>query len=408
MTAFSYLALDNKGKQKKGVVESDSARAARAQLRDKGLSPLQVDVVSEKKTTNGKERRFSFRRRLSANDLALVTRQMATLLVAGIPIDEMLGAVAEQAEKTAIKTVLLGVRSKVLEGHSLADSMSNFPSAFPKLYRTSIAAGEHSGKLDTILLKLAEFTERQHHVRQKVRQALLYPSLMTMVSIAIVVFLLVNVVPKIIGVFTDTHQILPMATIVLIKISHVVKNEGWYMLLGFVLLIYGFSMALRRPAFRKTVDHILLKTPLIGKAIKTVNAARFGRTLGILTASSVPVLEAMEAATQLVVLVPMKEALVKAKQEVREGQRIYQALKQSGYFAPMFIHLVASGESSGQLESMLEKAANYLETDMEAFIQNVLTLFEPCMILVMGGVVLFIVLAIMLPIFSLDQIGSQL
>lgn len=406
MTAFSYLALDKNGKRQKGIVESDSAQAARSQLRAEGLSLLQIDIVSEKATSNKK--RFQFRRRLSANDLSLITRQMATLLSAGIPIDEMLTAVAEQAEKSSIKKVILGVRSKVLEGYTLADSMGDFPSTFPKLYRTSVAAGERSGKLDSILEKLADFTERQHYVRQKVQQALLYPSLMTVVSFGIVVFLLTNVVPKIISVFTDTHQVLPFSTTLLISLSHFIKSNGWYLLLGIVLFAYAFVMALKRPVFRRWFDGFLLRLPVIGRAVRTVNAARFGRTFGILTASSVPVLEAMAAAEQLVVPVPMKSALEKAKQSVREGQRIHTALKQTHFFAPMFIHLVASGESSGQLENMLEKAATYLESDMEALIQNVLTLFEPCMILVMGAVVLFIVLAIMLPIFSLDQMGGQL
>lgn len=408
MTAFNYIALNTSGKRHKGVVESDTARQARQQLRERGLTPLQVAVVSDRNTTQRHRLSFSFRRRLSVTDLALITRQMATLLTAGIPIDDMLSAVAEQAEKSQIKSVLLGLHSKVLEGYSLADSMEAFPSAFSKLFRTTVAAGEHSGQLGTVLLELAEFTERQHYVRQKVRQALVYPSVMMLVSLSIVVFLLINVVPNIIGVFTETHQTLPLATTLLIHISHIVREEGVWIVLALCLIGYGFFYALRQPGFREKFDRFLLKLPVIGKAIRTVNCARFGRTFGILTASSVPVLEAMHAASQLIIPIPMKESIMTAIDRVREGARIHQALKQTGYFPPMFIHLVAGGESSGQLESMLEKAASYLENDMEALIQNALTLFEPCMILVMGGVVLFIVLAIMLPIFSLDQLGVQL
>ncbi len=407
MSAFSYIALDPQQKRKKGVVEADNPRQARQQLRDRNLMPLEVRIAAESKQSK-RWIRFSLRRKWSTVDLVLVTRQMATLLNSDIPIDELLKAVSEQAEKPQVKQILLGLRAKVLEGYTLADSMKAFPATFSKLYRTTIAAGEQSGQLGVVLNKLAEFIEGQYAMSQKIRQALVYPTVMTLVSVAIVVFLLINVVPKIVNVFTSTHQTLPLSTQVLIGVSHGIRQYGLVILLVLLVIIYVVIRMLKNPKTRRKYHRLLLNLPVLGKAIRTINCARFGRTLGILTASSVPVLESMQAASQLVVPLPMQDAMKIAIERVREGSRIYQALKHTGYFPPLFLHLIASGESSGQLESMLEKSANYLERDIEHLIQSILTLFEPVMILVMGSIVLFIVLAIMLPIFSLDQLGAEL
>ena len=293
-----------------------------------------------------------------------------------------------------------------MEGHTLAAGMGEFPEAFPKLYQTTIASGEKSGKLDHVLLRLAEYTEKQHHIRRKIRQALIYPSMMTMVSISVVVFLLIYVVPKIVDVFTQSNQTLPMVTIVLIGFSMAVKHYGLYFLGVMIVAGYGFARWLKKPVFREKVDRLLLKLPVLGKNIKTINSARFARTFGILNAASVPVLEAMRAASQLITPLPMRYSVEGAIDQVREGASIHLSLDRTNYFSPMFIHLVASGEASGQLEDMLQKAAINQENDVEALIDSTLTLFEPIMILVMGGVVLFIVLAIMLPIFSLDNMSG--
>ncbi|MDP1573991.1 MAG: type II secretion system inner membrane protein GspF [Coxiellaceae bacterium] len=406
MTAFQYIALDKSGKRTKGVLEGDSARAIRQQLRDKQLTPVQVNAVASraKSGKNTSALRFRGRRSMAPADLSLITRQMSTLLQAGLPVDEMLTAVSQQTEKQSVREILLGVRGKVLEGYALADGMNDFPSAFPALYRTTVAAGERTGKLGQVLDQLADYTEKQHYIRQKIKQALVYPIMMLSVSISIVVFLLIDVVPKIINVFSETNQTLPMATEILIGVSNFLQHYGLYLLIFIIGLMVAFRRALKNKNFRRKVDHILLRTPVIGRAIKTINAVRFGRTFGILNSAAVPVLDAMHAAAGLVKPLPMFEKIEIAIHQVREGAPIYAALQKTRCFAPMFIHLVASGESSGQLDMMLEKSASYLEKEVEGLIQTVLTLFEPVMIIVMGGIVLYIVLAIMLPIFALDQV----
>lgn len=412
MAAFEYLALTTEGKRKKGVMEGDSAKQIRQLLRSEGLSPLEVNEVAQRKSKADKTDKsakpsFFNRKKITAIELSLITRQLATLLEAAIPLDEALTSVARQTEKNHVKGVLLGVRSKVMEGHTLAAGMEEFPRAFPLLYRTTVAAGERSGKLDKVLLRLAEYTERQHEIRQKVRQALVYPSMMTVVSIGVVIFLLVYVVPKIVAVFHQTKQVLPLSTTILISISSFMQHYGWFLLGGMVIVGYLLWVLLKRKAVRRRWHHFLVRIPVIGRTIQTVNGARFGRTFGILNAASVPILEAMQAAAKLIMIIPMREAVEAAIEKVREGSHIHYALEKTHYFAPMFIHLVASGETSGRLDDMLEKAAMQQERDVENLIDNTLTLFEPVLILVMGAVVLFIVLAIMLPIFAMDQFSGS-
>jgi general secretion pathway protein F len=408
MTAFQYTAMDKAGKKHKGVAEADSARQVRQQLRDKHLVPIDISEVigGAKKPKNKKKSSLSLslkRKRISTANLCLITHQMATLLSAGIPIDEMLTAVAEQSEKHQVKSVLLGVRARILEGYSLADSLNAFPNAFPKLYRTTIASGEKSGKLDLILEKLAEHIERQQKLKQKITTALLYPAMMTVVSFLIVIFLLIYVVPRIITTFNQVSIALPLSTRILISISTFFLHYGWYVLLALVLLSIGWHRMLKIDKFRSGWDRFLLHIPLFGKTMRTINEARFGRTFGILTAASVPVLEAMRAAGQLITPLPMRHAVDYAIEKVREGTGIAASLKETKFFAPMFVHLVSSGENSGRLEMMLERATIAQEDDVNNFIDSMLTLFEPVLILVMGAIVLFIVLAIMLPIFQMDQ-----
>ncbi len=410
MTAFNYIAVNQYGKEKHGVLEADSATHARQKLRNLALLPIEITEVNQAKNAE-KNKNFLktttlFKPRLSNADLTLIIRQMATLIAAKIPVDQVLKTVSEQTEKPLAKRVLLGVRSKVLQGYTLADSMSEFPKAFPKLFCTTISAGEKSGKLDKILLRLAEYSEKQQKIRRKIQQALLYPALMTIISIFVVVFLLIYVVPKVIDVFSQTHQVLPLTTIILINISKFMKNFGFYGIFLIIISLSTFFILLKKHNFRFKWHQSLLKLPLIGKNISLINSARFARTLGILTAATVPILEGMQTAAQLIEPLPMREAVQNAIQEVREGKSINRALQNTGCFSPLFIHLLGSGEASGQLDHMLAKAAENQEESVENTVNSSLTLFEPIMILVMGCVVLFIVLAIMLPIFSLDQIGG--
>jgi general secretion pathway protein F len=339
-------------------------------------------------------------------DLTLLTQQLATLLEAGLPLDECLQGVIEQTEKSHVKQILTGVRAKIIEGHTLAYAMEQFPSSFPELYCATIAAGEQTGKLHVVLNRLAEYAENQQLMRQKISQALIYPTLMTLVSIGIVSFLLIYVVPKIIHVFTDSGQALPAATQILIAASSFLGDYGLYMLVAIVAGLIIFFRMLKKEWFKYKWHKLLLRLPLFGYAIRTINTARYARTFGILFAAGVSVLEAMKVAAKLITNLPMRKSIGEAGNRVKEGSNINLSLKQTNYFPPMSIHLIASGENSGTLGHMLEKTANSQERDVSRLIETILNLFEPLIILVMGSIVLFIVLAILLPIFQLDQISG--
>lgn len=403
MAAFHYIALNPKGEKLKGLIEADNAKIARQLLRAKNLMPLEMNSTQQKtqKTASGK---ISRKQAMSSKELALMTRQLATLLAAGLPVEEVLAAVAEQTEKPRTKGLILSVRSKVLEGHALASAMRDYPYAFSNLYCATVAAGEKSGHLDIVLQRLADYTEQQFQMRQKIQNALIYPSIMILVSIGIVGFLLEYVVPKMIAVYSNTGQALPSMTQVLISISTGIQNFGLYILLGVIAGIYFFRRALKNNgSFRKRFHQFLLRLPVLGNAIKTANTARFSRTFAILSSAGVPVLEAMSISSALITNIPIRESVEEAASRVREGANINLALKQTTYFPPMSIHLIASGEASGQLENMLERAANNQEGDISRLIETSLALFEPAIILLMGAIVLFIVLAVLLPIFQLNQ-----
>lgn len=403
MPGFHYIAINAKGEKQKGTLEAENAKHARQLLRAKSLVPLEVHSAQQKLQTSSTGR-VTRRQSMSAKELALMTRQLATLLAAGLPIEEVLTAVAEQTEKPRTKGLILSVRGKVLEGHALATAMRDFPQAFSQLYCSTVAAGEKSGHLDAVLQRLADYTEQQFHMRQKVSQALIYPSLMVLVSIGIVGFLLEYVVPKMVAVYSNINQALPGMTQVLISLSNGTKAYGLYVLLGLIIAIYFFRRTLKSSeAFRAKYHHFLLHIPIIGNAIKTTNTARFSRTFAILSSAGVPVLEAMSIASALITNIPIRESVEDATSRVREGANINLALKQTTYFPPMSIHLIASGEASGQLENMLERASTNQEGDITRLIETSLSLFEPAIILLMGTIVLFIVLAVLLPIFQLDQ-----
>jgi len=398
MTAYEYQAIKQTGQSTKGVIRAESLRDARSQLKLKGLIPTRVEVQSHNKKTSKK----SFHSR----DLTLVTRQMATLLSAGIPLDEALLGVSEQSEKPSVKALLLGIRSKVLEGFGFAQALQEYPKAFPELYTATVAAGEQTGRLDTILEKLADYTEHQQEIRQKTQHALLYPSIMLFISLAIISFLLAFVVPKIIGVFEDTGEALPTATHALILISNMVKHYGLYFLGLFGILGYVFKRSLRHPANKKRWHEFLLKIPGIRHMIITTNVARYSHTFAILFSAGVSVIETMRVSASLVNHVIMREALETAKTRVKEGMPINLALKDTDFFSPMALHLIASGEKSGQISGMMSRVAQYLDTEVRRLIDTGLTLLEPMVILFMGGVILFVVLATLLPIFSMEQLVS--
>ncbi len=401
MAAFEYTALDARGRERKGVLEGDAARQVRQQLREQGLTPLSVEAV---RVREARSRKALFQRGISPTDLALITRQWATLVRSGLPVDEALLTVSKQTEKARLKSMMAAVRSRVLEGHTLAVALGDFPHVFSDLFRATVAAGEQSGHLDVVLERLADYTEARQQLSQKMMLALIYPTLLTLVAIAVVILLLTFVVPQVVQVFDNIDQELPPLTRGLIASSEFLQSYGLAILMLLVVLGVGFAYLLRIHAFKRGFHRLLLKTPLISRLVRGMDTARFARTFSILVASGVPVLEGMRISATVMSNLPMREAVEDAARRVREGTGIHAALESCGYFPPMTVHLIASGESSGNLEEMLERAASGQEREMETLISGLMGLFEPILILAMGGIVLVIVLAILLPIFDLNQL----
>ncbi|MCO6414382.1 MAG: type II secretion system inner membrane protein GspF [Thiogranum sp.] len=403
MGAFDYIALDSSGKEKKGVLEGDTARQVRQQLRDQGWMPLDVQETSQRQTRSH-QRKVKVRRGVSATDLALITRQLATLVRSGLPLEECLQAASQQTEKARLKSMLLAVRSRVMEGHTLATGLGDYPHVFPELYRTTVSAGEQSGHLEVVLERLADYTENRQQMQQKIQLALFYPVLLTLVAVLVVVGLMTYVVPQVVQVFANIGQELPWLTRTLISISAFLRGYGIIALLMLAAAVAGALWLLRKEGPKRRFHRLLLRLPLIGRLERGINAGRFARTFSIVTASGVPVLEGLRIAATVMSNLPMREAVEEATRKVREGASIHAALEKSGYFPPMTVHLIASGEASGKLEEMLERAAINQEREIETLISAIMGLFEPVLILVMGAVVLVIVLAILLPIFNLNQL----
>lgn len=402
MAAYAYKALKANGGNASGVMEGDNPRQIRQQLRDKGLIPLEVDQVAEKerKSQSG----FSlFAPKISAADLALITRQMATLVESALPVEEALLAVAEQCDNARQKNMMMAVRSKVVEGHGLADAMGEFPHVFDQLYRAMVAAGEKSGHLDTVLNRLADYTEKRQQTRSQISQAMIYPAIMMFFALAIIILLLTVVVPKIVGQFDNMGQELPAITQFLIGTSEWLQNYGLYLLLVIVLIIVLAQRVVQIPRMRLRYHCWQLKLPLIGKVVKGLNTARFARTLSILTASAVPLLESMRISGDVLQNQHIKNAIAEAAIRVKEGSSLRAALENSKMFPPMMMHMIASGERSGELQQMLARAADNQDREFESLVSTSLKVLEPIMIVSMAVIVLFIVLAILQPILALNS-----
>ena len=409
MPAFEYVAVDAAGRERKGVLEGDTARHVRQLLRDQQLLPVAVDEVlgEQQQAVGGGGRRklsFSLPRGLGAGDLSLVTRQLATLVKSALPLEESLLAVSQQTDKPKVRNIMLGVRSKVMEGHTLADSLAEYPNSFPELYRATVAASEQSGHLDAVLERLADYTENRQQMRSRTLGALLYPVMLFVVCVAIIAFLLVTVVPKVVEVFRNSEAELPLLTQALIAGSDFLRDWGIVLLIAVGLALWLFRRWLRAEANRRRWHDFLLRLPLVGKIVRGSNTARFARTLSTLTASTVPVLDALRIAGEVVTNLPMKGAVSDAAVRVREGAPIGRSLGHSRLFPPMMIHLISSGEASGELDSMLERAANHQESEMDSLLATMLSVLEPLLIVIMGLVVLAIVMAILLPIFQINQL----
>jgi general secretion pathway protein F len=402
MAAYEYTALDVAGRERRGILDGDSARQVRQLLRDQSLLPVTVTEVSDAAPTQAFS--FSFGNRIRVADIALLTRQLSTLVRSGIPVEEALLAVSQQSEKPRVRSVVAGVRARVMEGRTLAEGLGAFPTVFPEIYRATVSAGEQSGHLDTVLERIADYAENRQILQQKIRNAMIYPVLLTIICLGIVGLLLGYVVPEVVRVFEAGERELPILTRMLISASDFLRAWWWLMLVVIAGAVWGFRRWLRDPAARYRYDAFKLRLPLIGRVTRGNNAARFARTFSILTSSTVPVLEALKIAADVVTNTPMRRAVQDAAVRVREGAPIARSIGASKLFPPMLVHLVASGETSGELEAMLERAADNQERELDGVVNTAVGILGPLMILLMGGFVFVIVIALLLPIFELNQL----
>ena len=402
MAAFEYQALDEAGRTRKGVIEADSARHARALLRDQALMPTKVNVTASQSTI--KRSGVSFQRKLGHLDRVLFTRQLATLIGSSLPIEAALAAVAEQAEKQHVKGLIMAIRSKVLEGHSLAVSLSDHSSSFNALYRATVTAGEQSGFLDKVLENLADYEERQFSATRNVEMAMVYPTVLLTMAVLIISGLMMYIVPDMVNVIVDTGQELPWFTTVLIGITDLMANYWWLLIIAVALSVLCIRWLLAQPRMRLRWDRMKFDMPLIQRITRSANAARYTNTLSILTRSGVPLVEAMHIASGVVSNQWLQRALTEATQRVSEGISLHISLGKVGQMPPMLLHMVAAGEQSGTLDAMLGRVADFQQSEVERVVSALVKLFEPLMLLLMGGVVLFIVMAILLPMLSMNQL----
>ena len=404
MPAFRYEAVDAAGATQKGVLNADSARAARSDLRLQGLVPIKVDAINAQVDASGATRRSAFGDKLSTTEIALFTRQLASLLEASLPLEQALTALMEQAERTYVRDLVASIRSEVMGGSSLSDALARHPRDFADIYRALVASGEQIGQLARVLSRLADYIERRNALVQKVRLAFTYPAIVTVVAFAIVIFLLTYVVPQIVSVFANTKQKLPFLTVMMLAISDFVRNYGWIVALSLIALFYAWRTALKDPVTKRRWHGWLLTAPLYGKFERSLNTARFASTLAITIGSGVPILRALQTSRDTLSNVAMREQVEEATASVREGVSLARALSVHRHFPPMLIHMIRAGEVTGELAPMLERASNAQEQDLERRAMTIAGLLEPALILAMGAVVLLIVLAVLMPIIEINQL----
>jgi general secretion pathway protein F len=398
---FRYQAYNVEGRLHKGVLEADSARQARALLRDQGLTPYRVEVIAANDPAGG----VRFRPvALSGTEITQLTRGLASLIEAGLTVEQSFNALIEQAENERARQVLAALRGEVLAGNTVAKAMASFPDIFSELYRTLVAAGEASGQLPRVLSRLADYLEERQQLRARLSLALIYPAIVMGVALVVVGALLVYVLPQVVQVFQHAHQQLPILTRALIALSAFL-NATWFVWIAlFAAAAVALRVALKRPGARAAIHRSLWRAPVVGRVLRSLDSARLAATLAILVGSRVPILQALEAGTGVMTLVPMREALGTAARGVREGMPLARALGATAAFPPVMVHLIASGEASGRLDEALDRAARQQQNDMATRLAAFAALFEPTMIVLMGGAVLTIVLAILLPIFQLNQL----
>jgi general secretion pathway protein F len=400
MSSFRFEASDSAGHIEKGLVEADSAAAARAALRARGLIPLAVDDLAPKSRPAARR----IRRRFSDGELALVTRQLASFLTAGLPVAQALGATIDQAEEPAVREIFAAVRSDVYGGHRLAEALAQFPREFPEVYRATVAAGEETGELAGVMERLAQYLEERQALRGKIAAAFIYPAVVTLVAFVIVIFLMTYVVPQVVEVFRQSRQALPWPTRFLLGASALVRVAGVWIALAAVAAGFGLRAWLRLPGRRLAWHAMLLRLPLFGRILRGIDTARFASTLSILSGAGVPLLRALEAARATLANSVLAAAVGQIIEQVREGNTLSGSLGRSKVFPPVLVHLAASGESTGQLATQLERAATNLSREAERRALALSTLLEPLLILAMGAIVLGIVLAVLMPIIEINQL----
>ena len=401
MSIFEYKALDAKGKESGGLIEGDTIKSVRHLLQLQHLTVLEVNPSKRKIS----RQQSLFEATLSMSDIAIFTRQLASLLQATMPIDEALQTIASHSPKKHIKKTIQQIRSSIIEGKSLADSLKINTKELPPYFIATVEAGERSAKLGDVLEKLADEIQQQDVFKKKISAALIYPALISIVALVVVTSLLLFVVPQITSVFDSMNQTLPPLTVAIINLSNFLSANLEVIIVVLIAMIISAKMALRQEPTRAKIQKLLAQLPIIGKLLITSNAARFSRTLALLHESGTPILTALKNTAESLSYLPMKEGVLKALEKVRAGSSLFRALENQNVLPPMTLYMLASGESSGQLSKMLNKAADTQETELDIYTVKIISIFEPIMILLMGGIVLLIVLAILLPIFELNQLS---
>ncbi|MBB3048068.1 general secretion pathway protein F [Litorivivens lipolytica] len=404
MPAYDYVALDASGKRQRGILEADSDRLARAQLREKQLIP--VEVSESRKKQSGSDAGFSLFQSVSVNDLSLFTRHLATLVQSGIPLEEALHATARQTRHRRLQSVVMSLRSRVLEGHSLADGLRDFPRVFSPVFRSLVASGEQSGDLGQVLDQLADYTENAQKLRSTVTQAMVYPIALTVVAILVIGVLMVYVVPKVVAQFDHYGQTLPLLTRILITISEAMANYWMHALVLLGLLMLAGRWWMKDEGRRKRVHKRLLRLPVVGDVLLSVDSARMLHTLGILLASGVSLIEAIKVGLGTLNNLHLQEGMAQVANDVREGKSFSFALQQMNELPPMAVYMITSGEQSGELDTMVRRSADNLAREVEARVSIMTSLLEPLLIVGMGLVVVTIVLAILLPILQLNNLSG--
>src|SRR5450830_1578404 len=404
MPAFRYEAVDAQGATRKGVLNADSPRSARAELRLQGLVPLAVEPIAAQVDAAGVTKRRGFGERLTTTELALFTRQLASLLEAGLPLEQAFSALLEQAERPYLRDLIASIRSEVIGGAAFSDVLSRHPRDFAEIYCALVASGEQIGHLSRVLSRLADYIERRNALVQKVKLAFTYPAIVTVVAFAIVIFLLTYVVPQIVSVFANTKQKLPFLTVMMLAVSNFVRSYGIFVALILIGAFVSWRRALRNPVLKRRFHSWLLTAPIYGKFERSMNTARFASTLAITTGSGVPILRALDTSRDTLSNVAMKALVEEASASVREGVGLGRALSAQKYFPPMLVHMIRAGEITGELPAMLERAAASQQADLERRALTIAGLLEPALILAMGVVVLLIVLAVLMPIIEINQL----